>query len=112
MTVVSSMVYQGMLPQVRTLRYEGTVGKLLDGYGLWEVLAWVPISCTFPSGQENTVCLYRLWDRPGPWSNSEYYVEKIEASVIDRREDAVLLADGCLSYFEILVCETITSAIK
>lgn len=106
MTVVSSMVYQAMLPQVRTLRYEGTVGRLLDGYGLWEVLAWVPVSCTFPGSQENTVCLYRVWDRPGQWSSSEYYVEEIEAPVIDRRPDTVLLADGCLSYFETLVCET------
>lgn len=106
MTVVSGMVYQAMLPQVRTLRYEGTVGRLLDGYGLWEVLAWVPVSCTFPGSQENMVCLYRMRERPGQWSSSEYYVEEIEAPVIDRNGDIVLLPDGYLSYFETLVCET------
>jgi len=106
LTVISNMVYQAMLPKVRTLTYEATVGELLDGYGLWELIAWVPVECAFPSDQENVVYFYRMCERPGLWSQRENYVEQIQARIIDRREDAVLVEEGVLYYAETLVCET------
>ena len=106
MTAVSGSVYEAMMPKVRTLQYEGTVGRLLDGYGLWEILAWVPIECVFPGSQADTVCVYRMCERPGQWNSLENYVERIEAPVVDRNGDIVLLPDGYLFYFETLVCET------
>lgn len=106
LTVISNMVYQSMLPKVRTLNYEATVGELLDGYGLWELIAWVPVECVFPSEQENVVYFYRMCERPGQWSHRENYVEQIQVRIIDRREDAVLVDEKFLSYAETLVCET------
>lgn len=106
LTGISNRVYRSMLPKVRTRSYEATVGELLDGYGLWELVAWVPVECAFPSERENVVYFYRMCQRPGLWSQREYYVERIEVRIIDRREDAVLVDEGFLSYAETLVCET------
>ena len=36
----------------------------------------------------------------------EYYAEAQEVPVLDEREDAVLVEDLYLSYYETLVCET------
>ena len=82
------------------------IGELLDGYGLWETFAWIPKECVFPGSSEDTVCLYRIWQRAGQFTSMEYYAEAQEVPVLDEREDAVLVEDLYLSYYETLVCET------
>ena len=105
-TVVSNSVYQASLPRVRTRVVEQEVGDLLDGYGIWEAFAWIPKECVFPGNSEDTVCLYRIWQRAGQFTSMEYYAEAQEVPVLDEREDAVLVEDLYLSYYETLVCET------
>lgn len=105
-TVISNSVYQASLPRVRTQIFEATIEELLDGYGLWETLNWVPKECVFPSGSEGKVCLYRINQRAGQFARVEYCVEKIEAPVLEEREDAVLVGDLYLGLTETLVCET------
>lgn len=105
-TLISNQVYQNSLPKVRTRIVEQEIGELLDGYGLWETLAWVPRECIFPSESEDKVCVYRIVQRPGQFSSVEYYVEKIEVPILDERDDAVLLDELYLSLTETLVCET------
>lgn len=106
LTAVSGAVYEALLPKVRTRPYEATVGRLLDGYGLWELLKWVPVECAFPSGRENVVYLYRIRERPGLWSERENYVEQLEMTVLDRNGDIVLVDGAYMDYAETLVCET------
>lgn len=105
-TVISNSVYQASLPRVRTRIVEQEIGDLLDGYGLWETLAWIPRECVFPGSSENTVCLYRIWQRPGQFTGMEYYAEAIEVPVLDEREDAVLVEELYLDFYETLICET------
>ena len=105
-TVVSNSVYQASLPRVRTRLVEQEIGELLDGYGLWETFAWIPRECVFPGNSEDTVCLYRIWQRTGQFTSTEYYAEAQEVPVLDEREDAVLVEDLYLNYYETLVCET------
>lgn len=105
-TVISNGVYQDSLPRVRTRMVEQEIGKLLDGYGLWETLAWVPKECIFPSSNENMVCVYRIGQRAGQFTNTEYFAEAVESSILDEREDAVLLEDLYLDFYKTLICET------
>ena len=87
-TVVSNSVYQASLPRVRTRVVEQEVGDLLDGYGIWETFAWIPRECVFPGNSEDTVYLYRIWQRTGQFTSTEYYAEAQEVPVLDEREDA------------------------
>ena len=105
-TVISNSVYQASLPRVRTRTVEQEVGKLLDGYGLWETFAWIPRDCVFPSGSEDTVCLYRVLQRGGQFTSTEDYVEAEEVLVLDEREDAVLVENYYLGFYDELVCES------
>lgn len=105
-TVISNFIYQASLPRVRTRVVEKEIGRLLDGYGLWETLAWVPRECVFPSDKENMVCLYRVGARAGLFTQSEYFADMVETPILDEREDAVLVEDLYLSYYETLVCES------
>ena len=105
-TVISNGVYQDSLPRVRTRMVEQEIGKLLDGYGLWETLAWVPKECIFPSSNENMVCVYRIGQRAGQFTSTEYFAEAVESSILDEREDAVLLEDLYLDFYKTLICET------
>ena len=105
-TVISNRVYQDSLPRVRTRMVEQEIGELLDGYGLWETLAWVPKECIFSGSNENTVCLYRVWQRAGQFTSTEDYVVAEEVRVLDEREDAVLVDNLYLDFYETLVCET------
>lgn len=105
-TVISNSVYQASLPRVRTRTVEQEVGKLLDGYGLWETFAWIPRDCVFPSGSEDTVRLYRVLQRGGQFTSTEDYVEAEEVLVLDEREDAVLVENYYLGFYEELVCES------
>ncbi len=105
-TVISNRVYEDSLPRVRTRTVEKEIGRLLDGYGLWETFAWVPRECVFPSSSENTVCVYRIGGRIGLFTELEYYADAAELPVLDEREDAVLVEDLYLGYFETLVCES------
>ena len=52
------------------------------------------------------MCLYRINQRAGQFARVEYCVEKIEAPVLEEREDAVLVGDLYLGLTETLVCET------
>lgn len=105
-TVISNRVYEDSLPKVQTRTVEKEIGRLLDGYGLWETFAWVPRECVFPGSSESTVCVYRIYPRAGLFSPVEYYASAVESPVLDEREDAVLLEDLYLSYYETLICET------
>lgn len=105
-TVISNRVYEDSLPRVQTRAVEKEIGRLLDGYGLWETFAWVPRECVFPGSSESTVCVYRVYPRTGLFSPVEYYASAVESPVLDEREDAVLLEDLYLSYYETLICET------
>lgn len=105
-TVISNGVYQDSLPRVRTRMVEQEIGKLLDGYGLWETLAWVPKECIFPSSNENMACVYRIGQRAGQFTNTEYFAEAVESSILDEREDAVLLKELYLDFYKTLICET------
>lgn len=108
LTVVSNQVYQASLPQVRTQVVEQEIGELLDGYGLWETFAWIPRECIFPStdGSEDKVCIYRIRQRPGQFTRTEYYLDGEELQILDEREDAILVDELYLSFQETLVCET------
>ena len=92
-TVISNQVYQDSLPRVRTQMVEQEIGALLDGYGLWETFAWVPNECIFPSNNENMVCVYRIEQRAGQFTSTEYFAQAVESPVLDEREDAVLLEE-------------------
>lgn len=105
-TVISNQVYEAALPKVRTRPVEKEIGRLLDGYGLWETFAWVPRECVFPSDKENMVCLYRVGVRAGLFTRSEYFADVVEAPILDEREDAILVEDLYLSYYETLVCKS------
>ena len=105
-TVISNQVYQDSLPRVRTRMVEQEIGALLDGYGLWETLAWVPNECIFPSNNENMVCVYRIEQRAGQFTSTEYFAQAVESPVLDEREDAVLLEALYLDFYETLICET------
>lgn len=105
-TVISNQVYQDSLPRVRTQMVEQEIGALLDGYGLWETFAWVPNECIFPSNNENMVCVYRIEQRAGQFTNTEYFAQAVESPVLDEREDAVLLEALYLDFYETLICET------
>lgn len=105
-TVISNSVYQASLPRVRTMVVEKEIGDLLDGYGLWETFAWVPNECVFPSSNDNCVCVYRIEQRAGQFSNTECYASAVESPILDQREDAVLLEDLYLNYYETLICES------
>lgn len=105
-TAISNRVYQDSLPQVRTRMVEQEIGELLDGYGLWETFAWIPRECVFPGSSEDTVCLYRVWTRAGQFTRTEYYAQAVEVPVLDRREDAVLVDELYLDFYETLICET------
>lgn len=105
-TVISNQVYQDSLPRVRTQMVEQEIGALLDGYGLWETFAWVPNECIFPSNNENMVCVYRIEQRAGQFTNTEYFAQAVESPVLDEREDAVLLEALYLDSYETLICET------
>ena len=85
---------------------KGFINYLPYGYGIWETFAWIPRECVFPGNSEDTVCLYRIWQRAGQFTSMEYYAEAQEVPVLDEREDAVLVEDLYLSYYETLVCET------
>ena len=105
-TVISNQVYQDSLPRVRTQMVEQEIGALLDGYGLWETFAWVPNECIFPSNNENMVCVYRIEQRAGQFTSTEYFAQAVESPVLDEREDAVLLEALYLDFYETLICET------
>lgn len=105
-TVISNHIYETSLPRVHTKQFEATIGELLDGYGLWETLAWVPRECIFPCDSEGKVCMYRILKRPGQFSDVEYYVEIIIAPVLEEREDAVLVDNLYLGLTETLICKT------
>lgn len=105
-TVISNQVYQASLPRVRTRLVEQETGELLDGYGLWETLAWVPKECIFSGNNENMVCVYRIGQRAGQFTSTEYFAQAIESPVLDEREDAVLLEALYLDFYETLICET------
>ena len=105
-TVISNSVYQASLPRVRTQVVEQEIGELLDGHGIWELLSWIPKKCVFPGSRENTVCVYRVGLRPGQFASTEYYAEAVELSVVDEREDAILVEGPHLRFRETLVCET------
>ncbi len=105
-TVISNSVYQASLPRVRTQVVEKEIGELLDEIGIWENFAWVPRECVFPGSREDTVCVYRIGQRVGQFASTEHYAEKVEIPVLDEREDAILVEDIYLAYFETLVCET------
>lgn len=107
-TVISNAVYEASLPRVRTRVVEKEIGELLDGYGLWETMAWIPRECVFPSsdGNENKACVYRIRQRAGQFSSTEYYLEAVELPIEEEREDAVRLDDLLFAYSETLVCET------
>mgnify|MGYP003304281888 FL=1 len=105
-TVISNQVYQDSLPRVRTQMVEQEIGSLLDGYGLWETLAWVPKECIFPASNENMVCVYRIEQRAGQFTSTEYFAQAVESPVLDEREDAVLLEALYLDFYETLICET------
>lgn len=106
LTIISNSVYQASLPRVRTRIVEQEIGELLDGYGLWETFAWIPRECVFPGSSENTVCLYRVWPRAGQFTRTEYYAAAEEVPVLEEREDAVLVDNLYLDFYETLVCET------
>lgn len=110
-TGISNWVNEASLPRVQTRTVEKEVGRLLDGYSLWETLAWVPRECVFPGNRENTVCVYRIGRRIGLFTELEYYADEVEIPVLDEREDAVLVEDLYLSYFETLICEANQSLI-
>ena len=105
-TAISNRVYQDSLPRVRTRMVEQEIGELLDGYGLWETFAWIPRECVFPGSSEDTVCLYRVWTQAGQFTRTEYYAQAVEVPVLDRREDAVLVDELYLDFYETLICET------
>ena len=105
-TAISNHVYQDSLPRVRTRLVEQEIGALLDGYGLWETLAWVPKECIFPASNENMVCVYRIGQRAGQFTGTEYFAQAVESPILDEREDAVLLEELYLDYYETLICET------
>lgn len=105
-TAISNSVYEASLPRVCTQVVEKEVGELLDGYGLWETFAWVPRECVFPGSSDNTVCVYRISQRAGQFTPTEYYAAVVESTVLDEREDAVLLNDLYLNYSETLICES------
>lgn len=105
-TAISNRVYQDSLPRVRTQMVEQEIGALLDGYGLWETFAWVPNECIFPSNNENMVCVYRIEQRAGQFTSTEYFAQAVESPVLDEREDAVLLEALYLDFYETLICET------
>ena len=105
-TVISNQVYQDSMPRVRTQMVEQEIGALLDGYGLWETFAWVPNECIFPSNNENMVCVYRIEQRAGQFTSTEYFAQAVESPVLDEREDAVLLEALYLDFYETLICET------
>lgn len=106
LTGVSDAMYQASLPRVRTRMVEPEIGALLDGYGLWENLHWMPPECVFPGNTEGMVNLYRVWQRAGQFDRIEYYVEAQEVTVLDQREDAILVDGSNLSFYETLVCES------
>lgn len=106
LTGVSDAVYQASLPRVRTRMVEPEIGELLDGYGLWETLHWLPPECVFPSSTEGMVCVYRVWQRSGQFDRIEYYVDAQEVALLDQREDAILVDGSYLSFYETLVCES------
>lgn len=105
-TGISNSVYEASLPRVRTQVVEKEVGELLDGYGLWETFAWVPRECVFPGSSDNTVCVYRISQRAGQFTPTEYYAAVVESTVLDEREDEVLLNDLYLNYSETLICKS------
>ena len=105
-TSISNRVYQDSLPRVRTRMVEQEIGSLLDGYGLWETLAWVPKECIFHASNENMVCVYRIGQRAGQFASTEYFAQAVESPVLDEREDAVLLEELYLDFYETLICET------
>lgn len=105
-TLISNSVYQVSLPRVRTRQVEQETGELLDDCGMWEMFAWIPRECVFPGSSEETVCLYRIWQRPGLFTGTEDCVMEEEVRVLDEREDAVLVENLYLSVSETLVCET------
>lgn len=106
LTGVSDAVYQASLPRVRTRMVEPEIGELLDGYGLWETLYWLPPGCVFPSDTEGMACVYRVWQRSGQFDRIEYYVDAQEVALLDQREDAILVDGSYLSFYETLVCES------
>ena len=106
LTVISNGVYEDSLPRVRTRMVEQEVGELLDGYALWETFAWIPRECVFPGTKPGTVCVYRVGQRAGQFAGMENYAEAVEPPVLDEREDAVLVEESYLSFYETLVCET------
>lgn len=105
-TGISNSVYEASLPRVRTQVVEKEVGELLDGYGLWETFAWIPRECVFPGSSGNTVCVYRISQRAGQFTPTEYYAAVVESTVLDERENTVLLNDLYLNYSETLICES------
>lgn len=105
-TAISNRIYQASLPRVRTRIVEQEVGALLDDRGLWENFAWIPRECVFPGSSQDTVCLYRVWTRAGQFTAEECYAAEIEVPVLDVRDDAVLVDELYLDFYETLICET------
>ena len=56
--------------------------------------------------RSDTVCLYRVLQRGGQFTSTEDYVEAEEVLVLDEREDAVLVENYYLGFYEELVCES------
>ena len=95
-TSISNRIYQDSLPRVRTRMVEQEIGSLLDGYGLWETLAWVPKECIFPASNENMAI-----GRYAHLSERDGYSITFECS-----EDVLVLAD------EILILQVIYNLIS